>query len=158
MGLAPEVGTRRAKMLSFEKKLSAIDTTQELFPTCFGCGEDNPVGLKLKFRQEGNEATSEFIISELYAGWYGVVHGGIISTILDEAMAYTYFPRIKGVTVKAEVRFRQPAPVGVPMVVTARLVKKTRKLLTTTAEITLKDGTVVAQGTAQAYVVNSGEG
>ena len=141
-------------MLSWEKKLAAIDTTQELFPTCFACGRDNPVGLKLDFRKEGNEARSEFTISELYEGWYGFIHGGIICTILDEAMAYTYFPAIKGVTAKAEFRFRQPAPVGVPMVVTARLVKKTRKLLTAEATLTLDDGTVIADGTSQAYIVN----
>lgn len=144
-------------MLSWENKLLAIDAAQENFPTCFGCGQDNPVGLKLEFNQEGNRATSEFTISELYEGWYGFVHGGIICTVLDEAMAYTYFPRIKGVTAKAEFRFRQPAPVGVPMVVTGELVKRTRKLLTTTARITLKDGTVVAESTAQAYIVNSGQ-
>jgi acyl-coenzyme A thioesterase PaaI-like protein len=145
-------------MLGWEKKLSGIDASQTSFPTCFACGRDNPVGLKLEFKKNGNEATSEFTISERYEGWYGVVHGGIICTILDEAMAYTYFPVTKGVTAKAEVRFRQPAPVGVPMVVTARLVKKTRKLLTTIATITLKDGTTVAEGTAQAYVVGSDQG
>ena len=141
-------------MLSWEKKLAAIDSTQELFPTCFGCGKENPVGLQLDFIKDGNESRSEFTISELYEGWYGFIHGGIICTILDEAMAYTYFPEIKGVTAKAEFRFKQPAPVGVPMAVTARLVKKTRKLLTTEATLTLDDGTVIAESTAQAYVVN----
>ncbi|HEY48943.1 MAG TPA: PaaI family thioesterase [Dehalococcoidia bacterium] len=141
-------------MLSWEKKLAAIDTTQELFTSCFACGRDNPVGLKLDFKKEGNEARSEFTISELYEGWYGFIHGGIICTILDEAMAYTYFPETKGVTAKAEFRFRQPAPVGVPMVVTARLVKKTRKLLTAEATLTLDDGTIIAESTSQAYIVN----
>lgn len=141
-------------MLSWEKKLAVIDSSQESFPRCFACGQDNPVGLKLKFSKEGDEASSEFTVSDLYEGWYGFVHGGIISTILDEAMAYTYFPKIKGVTARAEVRYRQPAPVGVQMVVTARLVKKTRKTLTTTATIKLKDGSVVAESTAQAYIVN----
>jgi len=143
--------------LSWEKKLSEIDAGQDSWPTCFACGQENPVGLKLEFVRDDGEARSEFVISERYEGWYGVVHGGIVCTILDEAMAHTYFPRIKGVTAKAEFRFRQPAPVGVPMIVTARLLKKTRKLLTTTAAITLTDGTVVAESTAQAYVVSSGQ-
>ena len=142
-------------MLSWEEKLAEIDPGQESFPTCFGCGKDNPVGLKLEIKKNGDEAEGEFTISKLYEGWYGVVHGGILCTILDEAMAYTYFPKTKGVTAKAEFRFRQPAPIGVPMVVTAKLVKRTRKVLTTTATITLKDGTVVAESTALAYVVAS---
>jgi len=145
-------------MLSWEKKLDAIDTTQELFPTCFACGKDNPVGLQLDFTKDGSEARSEFTISERYEGWYGFIHGGIICTILDEAMAYTYFPDTKGVTAKAEFRFRQPAPVGEPMVVTARLVKRTRKLLTAEATLALKDGTILAESTARAYIVNPGHG
>lgn len=141
-------------MLSWERKLLAIDARQESFPNCFGCGVNNPAGLKLKFTNDGDEARSEFTISKHYEGWPGFMHGGIICAILDEAMAYTFFPQIKGVTAKADFRFRQPAPVGVPMVVTARLVKKTRKLLTITAIMTLRDGTVVAEATAQAYVLD----
>jgi len=141
-------------MLSWEKKLAGIDVNQSEFPMCFACGKDNPVGLKLKFVKDGDEARGEFTISELYQGWRGYVHGGIISTILDEAMAYTYFPQIKGVTARTEIRIRQPVPIGVPLLATGRLVKKTRKLLTAAATITLKDGTVVAESTAQVYVVN----
>ena len=145
-------------MLDWEKKLSEIDASQESFHTCFACGQDNPAGLKLEFRKDGDTATGEFTIGDLYEGWHGVVHGGIICTILDEAMAYTYFPDLKGVTARLEVRFRQPAPTGVPLVVTARLVERTRKLLTTSAIMTLKDGTVLAESTGQAYVVNSNQG
>ena len=141
-------------MLSWEKKLAGIDANQSEFPMCFGCGKENPVSLKLKFVKNGDEARCECIISEFYQGWRGFVHGGIISTILDEAMAYTYFPDVKGVTAKTEIRIRQPVPIGVPLVVTGKLIKKTRKLLTTTAVLTLHDGTVLAESTAQSYVVD----
>ncbi len=145
-------------MLSWEKKLAGIDANQSEFPMCFACGKDNPVGLKLKIVKDGDEARGEFTVSELYQGWRGYVHGGIIFTILDEAMAYAFYPEIRGVTAKTEVRIRQPVPIGVPLVVTGRVVKKTRKLFTTAAEITLKDGTVLAESTAQVYVVNLGKG
>ena len=141
-------------MLSWEKKLAGIDVNQSEFPMCFACGKDNPVGLKLKIVKDGDEARGEFTISELYQGWRGYVHGGIIFTILDEAMAYAFFPEIRGVTARTEVRIRQPVPIGVPLVVMGRVVKKTRKLLTTAAEITLEDGTVLAESTAQVYVVD----
>ena len=140
-------------MLSWEKKLDGIDTSQESFDNCFGCGVDNPCGLKLRFEQDGERARAEFTLSERYEGWYGHVHGGILCTVLDEAMAYTYFPETKGVTARVEVRFRRPAPTGVPMVVTARLTRRTRKLLETEATISLKDGRVVAESTGQAYVI-----
>ncbi|MBM3155755.1 MAG: PaaI family thioesterase [Chloroflexi bacterium] len=141
-------------MLSWEKKLAGIDANQSEFPMCFGCGKENPVSLKLKFVKSGDEARCECVISELYQGWRGYVHGGIIFTILDEAMAYAYWPEIKGVTAKTEVRMRQPVPIGVPLVVTGRVVKKTRKLFTTAAEMTLRDGTLLAESTAQSYVVD----
>ena len=141
-------------MLSWEKKLAGIDVDQSEFPMCFACGKDNPIGLKLKIVKYGEEARGEFTVSELYQGWRGYVHGGIIFTILDEAMAYAYFPEIKGVTAKSEVRIRQPIPIGVQLVATGRVVKKTRKLFRTAAEITLGDGTVLAESTAQVYVIN----
>ena len=141
-------------MLSWEKKLAGIDINQNEFPMCFACGKDNPVGLKLKIVKDGDESRGEFSVSELYQGWRGYVHGGIIFTILDEAMAYAFYPEIRGVTAKTEVRIRQPVPIGVPLVVTGRVVKKTRKLFTTAAEIKLRDGTVLAESTAQVYVVD----
>jgi acyl-coenzyme A thioesterase PaaI-like protein len=141
-------------MLSWEKKLAGIDVYQGEFSMCFACGKANPVGLKLKFVKHGDKARGEFTVSEFYQGWRGYVHGGIICTILDEAMAYSFFPEIKGVTAKTEVRIRQPVPIGVPLVVTGRVVKKTRKLLSTAAEITFQDGTVLAEGTAQVYIVD----
>lgn len=144
-------------MLSWEKKLEGIDSSQQSFAMCFGCGQENPIGLKLKFNLGQGEATSEFTPGEIHQGWKGFVHGGIICAILDEAMAYCYFPRLKGVTAKVEFRFRQPAPVGVPMVVTAKLVRETRKLLTTKAVIRLNDGTVVAEGTGTSYVMASNQ-
>jgi acyl-coenzyme A thioesterase PaaI-like protein len=141
-------------MLSWEKKLAGIDANQSEFSMCFACGKENPAGLKLRFVKNGDEARSEFTINELYQGWRGYVHGGIVFTILDEAMAYAYFPEIKGVTAKSEVRIRQPVPIGVPLMVMGRVVKKTRKLFTANAEIKLLDGTVLAESTAQVYVVS----
>jgi acyl-coenzyme A thioesterase PaaI-like protein len=144
-------------MLSWEKKLAGIDVNQSEFPMCFACGKENPLGLKLKFVKNGDEARSEFTVSEFYQGWRGYVHGGIIFTVLDEAIAWAFYPEIKGVTAKSEVRIRQPVPIEVPLVVTGRVVKKTRKLFTTNAEITLRDGTLLAESTAQVYVVHWGK-
>ena len=58
---------------------------------CFACGQKNPIGLKLSFRREGETVKTEFTPGELHQVWHGVVHGWIINTILDEAMAYVPF-------------------------------------------------------------------
>ena len=53
----------------------------------FGCGDDNPIGLRLRFTPSGEGVKASFIPSAEHQGFQEVVHGGIISTVLDEAMA-----------------------------------------------------------------------
>jgi len=62
-----------------------IETNQN----CFVCGENNPNGLRLNFKIDKVKQTlkTTFIASPTFQGWDGIVHGGIISTLLDEAMA-----------------------------------------------------------------------
>lgn len=140
-------------MLSSDRNLEGIDIKEKSIPMCFGCGHNNPIGLNLKFNHRQDEATSEFILGKAYQGWDGFIHGGILCAILDEAMAHSCFPRIRSVTAKTEFRFKQLAPIGVPMVVTGKLLRETRRLLTTSAIIKLKDGTIVATGTGTLYVI-----
>jgi len=57
---------------------------------CFVCGAHNPHGLRLRFRREGDEVRADFTPQTQHAGFRGIVHGGILSTVLDEAM---FWPR-----------------------------------------------------------------
>jgi len=133
------------------KNLPAIDAKS--LNQCFACGQDNPIGLKLKFSWDGKTARAEFTPTELHQGWQGVLHGGIIYTLLDEAMAYVaYFQGINTVTAKSEVRFKQPVPTQKPLLISATTAKRTRKLLETKATLSLKDGAEVAEGSAVLYV------
>jgi uncharacterized protein (TIGR00369 family) len=121
---------------------------------CFGCGLDNPIGLKLSFEQCDGRVMTEFTPSEWHQGWPGYVHGGILFTLLDEAMGYTFYPDgVDGVTAKAEVRFRRPAPIGEVLIVEAAVFKRTKRLIESRATISLRDGTLVAEGKALMYVV-----
>ncbi len=98
---------------------------------CFGCGDANVDGLQLKFRQvDERTVEAEVVVEARYAGPRGVVHGGIQATLLDEAMgkaAYTAFPeryrRLAFVTAELSVRYRRPAPVGVPLVARGEVVR-----------------------------------
>jgi acyl-coenzyme A thioesterase PaaI-like protein len=56
---------------------------------CFACGQKNPIGLQLVFYSNGEEVVAKKYISSEYAGWERLVHGGILSTIADETMAWT---------------------------------------------------------------------
>jgi uncharacterized protein (TIGR00369 family) len=132
----------------------SVDTEKE-FDMCFVCGQKNPVGLKLKFTQDGQTVRTEFTPGKLYQGWSGLVHGGIISSVLDEAMSYAaLFSGVNTVTAKMQTRFKRPAQTGEPLIITARLTKKTRRLAEAKAAVSLKDGTPIADGTATMFILS----
>jgi len=133
----------------------SIDTEKSL-AMCFGCGEENPIGLKLKFKWDNGTARAEFTPNESHQGWPGIVHGGIISSLLDEAMSNApYFEGIPCLTAKMQVRIRRPALTGERLIITASITKKSRRLVETRAVISLEDGTPVAEGMATMFVINS---
>jgi len=120
---------------------------------CFGCGKDNPCGLKLKFKWDGKTIRGEFTPNKFHQGWEGIIHGGIITTILDEAMGYaTFYEGIRCVTATMQTRFKRPLSIGEPTVVTASLTKNARRFVETEARMTLTDGTIIAECTATQYV------
>ena len=120
---------------------------------CFGCGQNNPCGLKLKFEWDGKTAKAEFTPNKFHQGWSDIIHGGIITTILDEAMGYAaYYEGVKCVTAIMQTRFKRPLSIDEPIIVTASLTRKTRRLVETEAKITLIDGTLIAECTAKQYV------
>ena len=120
---------------------------------CFGCGQNNPIGLKLKFEWDGKAAKAEFTPTELHQGWKDIIHGGILTTVLDEAIGYaTFFENIPCVTATMQVRLRRPAVIGQPLIVTASVTKNARRFVETEAKLTLIDGTVVAEAKTTQYV------
>jgi acyl-coenzyme A thioesterase PaaI-like protein len=121
---------------------------------CFGCGQKNPIGLKLNFSWDGRVARTEFTPNRLHQGWSGVVHGGIIACLLDEAMSYAArFSGVDSLTARMQARLRRPLPIVELLIITASLTRKTRKLAEARAEVSLRDGTVVADGTATMFLL-----
>ena len=121
---------------------------------CFGCGRNNPIGLKLKFRREGDKVTALFTSQEQHQGWQGVVHGGIIAAVIDEAMGYaTHFAGMNCLTARMEIKLKSPAPVGETFTVSSFIEKSSRKLVTVKADMSLPDGTLVAEGKATFFII-----
>ena len=117
---------------------------------CLACGSDNPQGLKLQFRWEGDDYVCDFTPQRVHQGWAGVVHGGLLVTLLDEAMNHMLSHNAEPVaTAELTVRFRRPAPVGVPLRVRARRTRARPPLFEAEGEITDSDGAVVATGTGK---------
>lgn len=135
----------------------SIDTEQDL-TMCFACGENNPIGLKLSFEWDGTTARAEFTPGRYHQGWPGVVHGGIISCLLDEAMTYVlYFQDMRCITAKMGIRIRRPIPVGAPLIITASVTKNSKRLVETEGAISSPDGTIMAEGTATMFVLQTKE-
>ena len=81
---------------------------------CFGCGTLNANGLGLRLHVEPGRSWVELELDRWFEGWEGVAHGGIVSTILDEVMAWSLASEDNwGVTARLSVRFRKPVPLGV---------------------------------------------
>jgi len=95
---------------------------------CFVCGEANPLGLKLRFHTDGREVRSRFTAGAEHIGFKGVVHGGLIGTVLDEAMVWAVGVRTKRFAFCAEmtVRYLSPARPGMALEVLAELVEDRR--------------------------------
>jgi acyl-coenzyme A thioesterase PaaI-like protein len=113
---------------------------------CFGCGDLNACGLKLNFRTEDNRATAEFVPDERHQGYPGVVHGGVTSAALDEAMGWAmYGAGVWTMTGKMEVKFRQPFPVGSKAVVMGEVTRNRGRWVEVRGEVRGDDGALVAE-------------
>lgn len=117
---------------------------------CFVCGEKNPAGLSLRFSLREGQISTEFIPQKIHQGYKDIVHGGLISTILDEAMVkVAVLQGIPAVTIELTVRFRNPLLTGEKAIVEATMLGTNRKIIETTAIIKKTDETVIAEGTAK---------
>ena len=116
---------------------------------CFVCGEKNPGGLHLSFDIDKKKQTlrTTFVAGPVYQGYDRIVHGGIISTLLDEAMAkLVYELGYKAVTASLEVRFKHPAPILEPLLVYGEITKIEKRVIKARAHVSKKDGTILAVG------------
>ncbi len=112
---------------------------------CFACGPENPIGLRLQFREEGDGIRAEFTPGPEYQGYAGVLHGGIVAAALDDAMANLFHRKgQETVTGRLEVRYRREAPIGTRLIVCARMTGDRGRLFTAEATLTLPDGTRLA--------------
>lgn len=117
---------------------------------CFGCGRLNPFGLRLQFYRTDSGVLAPFVPVQRHEGYAGVVHGGIVTTVLDEVMAWALYAQgIWAVTGELRVRFRLPVEVGVPTVATGQLVTNRGRIIEVAGELRrADDATLLAMATA----------
>jgi uncharacterized protein (TIGR00369 family) len=116
---------------------------------CFGCGQANPVGLRLEFSKTvDGHIVSTAVISNQYEGPPGYLHGGIIATLLDEAMSKAN--RARGVTAmtrQMQVEYLRPVPSDSAIRIIGRVTRSEGRKHWAEALIQNAGGTVLAQAT-----------
>ena len=116
---------------------------------CFVCGLENPVGLHLSFYETGpGEVTVDFTPSDHYQGYPGVLHGGIVASILDEAAGRAHmgiFPPCFMFTAKLEVKFRKNIPIGKPLKIIGKAGKDRGRMAEGWSGIYTQEGELLAE-------------
>jgi len=126
---------------------------------CFACGPDNPDGMHLKFIPDstGRHYTSHFKLNKRYTGPPGHCHGGIIATILDDAMSkLNKLCDQPAATARMTVDYLKPVPLHKPLRVESGEISKRGRRLTRIAEIVDQKGTVLARSRGIFVLLNSG--
>jgi len=115
---------------------------------CFACGKNNPEGMRLKFTydKERDCFVCRFRLSKRYTGPPGHSHGGIIATILDEAMGKVNKLRhVVALTSQITVDYVKPVPLNKPLRVESREFRVKGRCHINEAEILNQKGEVLAR-------------
>lgn len=124
-----------------------IEALRSRYDRCFGCGEENPVGLHLdSFRQEGDTVTAPFVPRAEYAGFAGTLHGGIVATALDEISAWSamYTHHVLVFTATLAIRYRSTADADASFLMRGTVLERRGRRIKIAGEM-LHDGEIVAQ-------------
>src|SRR2546429_6933658 len=125
---------------------------------CFACGQDNPEGMHLKFAldRERKHFVSNFRLSKRFTGPPGYCHGGIIATILDDAMSKLNKLRdVIAATSQLKVEYLKPVPLRTPLRVESRELTKRGRRLIHRAEILNQEGRVLARGRGVFVIIDA---
>ena len=96
---------------------------------CFGCSPINASGLQMKFYTSDSIVYSHLMVPDHLCGWDRLVHGGVISTILDEIMSWTGIYTLKQITMTKSmtVDFIKPVYINSELKAEGRVLEKTGK-------------------------------
>ncbi len=123
---------------------------------CFVCGKANAAGLQVDYRMnaERGESDANVVISERFQGWENIVHGGILATVLDEAMIYAAGALgHKCVTGEITVRFVKPAATETAYALKGRLIQDKGRIILAESVLLDTEGQEVAKASGKLFKV-----
>ena len=115
---------------------------------CFACSKSNAMGLHLRFWTSDNNCLTRCTISENHCGFEGMVHGGIISTLIDEVAAWTIITQIAkiGLTTELGIRYFKPVPTGREIIVRGKIIKHDELNAEVLTTVKSTKGVLLAEG------------
>ncbi len=119
---------------------------------CFGCGPQNPIGLGLTFRWNGDVYETQWTPKLEHQGWADRVHGGLLALVLDEALSRAALEThgLHWVTAELTTRLHAPAAIGKPLRVTAWVVSARPRLIVCAGEVrAAANNQLIASGSAK---------
>lgn len=122
---------------------------------CIVCGQENPLGLRLAFDVDRAGARAAWVAKPDYQGFDGVIHGGVVLALLDDAMWYAVYGQgAVALTAEATVRYKARVAVGAPVRVQGEVVERRGRLFQCRAEILhAGDGSLLASSQAKFVTV-----
>jgi uncharacterized protein (TIGR00369 family) len=122
---------------------------------CFGCSPDNPIGLKMEFKEDGEFITSEWNPSPHLQGYLNILHGGIQATLMDEIASWTVYIKAKtgGVTAVLKVEYIKPVYINRgPIFLKGKLVKTDKRIATVCVELFNNENILCSKAMIDYYV------
>ena len=118
---------------------------------CFGCGRDNPIGLKLDMKLDGDRCVAYFTPKAEHESYGDRMHGGLTSTLLDEVMGDYVFRKAgkPAYTARLEIRFRSAIRIGETVKVEGWPEVHRGRLFIMKGKIPHADGTPAAEAKAE---------
>lgn len=122
---------------------------------CFGCCPDNPIGLRMKFVDEGDYVTCRWLPSQHLQGYVNVLHGGIQATLMDEIASWTVYIKAKtaGVTSSLKVEYLKPVFINRgAILLKGKLVKTDGRKATVNVELLNHENTICSNAEIEYYI------
>ena len=114
---------------------------------CFVCGLDNPDGLRLRIHREGSDAVAVYAPRPTDAGYPELFHGGLVGLLVDEMLVYAGAAHgLWAVTARVGYRLRRPIPLGAPVRLRGRLLRRSGRGYRAAVEVRLPDEALAAEG------------
>ena len=125
--------------------------------TCYGCGRNNPRGLKIKTFWDGDESVTHFTPEPFHTAIPGLVYGGLLASLIDchstgtaaaalyraEARSMDSLPPIHCVTAALHINYLKPTPIGCPLEIRGRVKEISDRKVVVTSSLMVNGETTV---------------